>query len=231
MGNVLASCTTSTAAIGLALSLGAAASAVLLRRRRPPHPDAAGVGELRSLDAFLLTEILACEPTSIVLLGTFEGHPGVAALVKARPKRPGVFATIDATPPTPGGGSGGGVGGDGTKGQAESNLAVVAGALHGASLSLDNTNRAYGYYSAAMPGLRADGWSVEVVWPAGERVVRRHRAAEWRLVRETPAMYEAVTREVAFSEATTSSNGWIYKILDGEAEQEDIVYVGTRRRK
>ena len=83
--------------------------------------------------------------------------------------------------------------------------------------------QSYGYFSAEAPNLGKE-WKVEVIWPASEGVIMRHRPAEWVLIRETQEMYEGVTKKLVFSEKITAKNQWVYNILDGKAEQEDLIY-------
>lgn len=181
----------------------------LLRRRphlsRPAASAASGedpasaLGSLRGLADFEVSRVLSTSALQLVLLGEFRSQPGQMALVKIK----------RAASPFDDG---------------DDSHAALSQALGGARLSLDMVNKKYGYFSATIPGLSSATWNVEVVWPADERVIKKHTPASWRLVRETPSLYETATKPFAFGDSSTWKLGWLYAILDGESEQEDILF-------
>ncbi|KAF7846342.1 hypothetical protein BT93_L4519 [Corymbia citriodora subsp. variegata] len=66
---------------------------------------------------------------------------------------------------------------------------------------------------------------VNLIWPCTENHVRKYTAQQLRYVTETPELYSKHIRPyIAQTQRTPKRLDWIYNILDGRTEQEDIVY-------
>mmetsp|Transcript_45832 Transcript_45832/g.143361 ORF Transcript_45832/g.143361 Transcript_45832/m.143361 type:complete len:336 (-) Transcript_45832:306-1313(-) len=154
----------------------------------------ASLATRKDLGDFELDEVVCGSNEQVVLLGRFKGREG-AALVTV--KNAGSKARLD-------------------------DEAVAMQCMREARLQLKKVNNNYGYYSTrlALFGHAA----VDVVWPVDAETVQRQRPRSWVAVRETPALYARGVKPVAFSEAQTKRQQWVYQILDGVAEQDDVVY-------
>lgn len=66
---------------------------------------------------------------------------------------------------------------------------------------------------------------VNLIWPCTESHIRKYATQKVRYVTETPEMYsQHIKPWIARTQRTEKRVGWIYNILDGITEQEDVVY-------
>ncbi|GAA6048423.1 hypothetical protein JCM3770_003751 [Rhodotorula araucariae] len=73
------------------------------------------------------------------------------------------------------------------------------------------------------PGRLTADVQLSSICPATEKHVKKYSVQEQRLVRETPAVYERVVKPYIDSQPT-STVSWVYNILDGTAEAENVLY-------
>ena len=86
---------------------------------------------------------------------------------------------------------------------------------------MTTSNAEYSYYNASQ---EFGDTTVEVVLPASDKLIRRYESfANMQIVRETPAMYANTTAKLIREKQRDGSMNWIYAILDGKAEQEDVM--------
>ena len=87
-------------------------------------------------------------------------------------------------------------------------------------------NDIYRWYLANTPS-SPDQHSLKVnlIWPCTEGHVRKYTAQQLRYVTETPAVYNTHIKPwIARTQRSAKRLDWIYNILDGITEQEDVVY-------
>lgn len=66
---------------------------------------------------------------------------------------------------------------------------------------------------------------VNLIWPCSESHVRKYATQKVRYVTETPENYaEHIKPWIEGTQRTEKRVGWIYNILDGITEQDDVVY-------
>ena len=100
-------------------------------------------------------------------------------------------------------------------------LRMSPSALRDLNLTMTTSNAEYSYYNASQ---EFGDTTVEVVLPASDKLIRRYESfANMQIVRETPAMYANTTAKLIREKQRDGSMNWIYAILDGKAEQEDVM--------
>ncbi|GFR52245.1 hypothetical protein Agub_g14779, partial [Astrephomene gubernaculifera] len=182
--------------------------------------EAAAQGRLSCLKDFKVLEVLSEDPVtkSIALLGRFtSGGPEEVAAEE--------------------GGSSGGSGGGNSNGSSGSSapLAVLLlgrkpfdkvaiGQLVGERLRLtpDFANDIYSKYVGFPPPEHA-ALSVDLVFPATEKHVQKHRQQRRRMVTETPEMYEQIVLPYIQS-LPPSRLQWVYNILEKKKEAERLIF-------
>lgn len=89
------------------------------------------------------------------------------------------------------------------------------------TLTMTTSNAEYSYYNT---NRKFGDSTVEVVLPASTKLIRRYESfANLRVVRETPLMYANSTAKLIREKQRDGSMNWIYAILDGKAEQDDVM--------
>lgn len=74
--------------------------------------------------------------------------------------------------------------------------------------------------SSSTPNLK-----VNLIWPCTESHIRKYTAQQLRYVTETPDIYARHIKPwIEKTQRTPGRIDWIYNILDGVTEQEDVVY-------
>lgn len=74
--------------------------------------------------------------------------------------------------------------------------------------------------SSSHPNLK-----VNLIWPCTESHIRKYTTQKLRYVTETPEIYQGYIKPwIQRTQRTEKRVGWIYNILDGITEQEDVVY-------
>ena len=100
-------------------------------------------------------------------------------------------------------------------------LRMPQSALQDLNLTMTTSNAEYSYFNASQ---QFGDTTVEVVVPASDKLIQRYESfANMQIVRETPAMYANTTAKVIREKQRDGSMNWIYAILDGKAEQEDVM--------
>ena len=100
-------------------------------------------------------------------------------------------------------------------------LRMPQSALRDLNLTMTTSNAEYSYFNASQ---QFGDTTVEVVLPASDKLIERYESfANMQIVRETPAMYANTTAKVIREKQRDGSMNWIYAILDGKAEQEDVM--------
>ncbi|BGP56018.1 hypothetical protein JCM8202_005162 [Rhodotorula sphaerocarpa] len=74
-----------------------------------------------------------------------------------------------------------------------------------------------------VPGRSTADVQVSSICPATEKHIKKYSVQVSRLVRETPAVYEQVVKPYIDS-IPPSAISWVYNILDGTAEAENVLY-------
>lgn len=94
--------------------------------------------------------------------------------------------------------------------------------LHDLSLSMTMSNAEYSYFNSHNSAF--GDVIVEIVSPASSKLIKRYESySDLRILRETPKVYANVTAKIIKSKISDGSMNWIYAILDGKAEQEDVM--------
>ena len=100
----------------------------------------------------------------------------------------------------------------------------AVGALLGprAILKLDFQNAEYGVYSMEVP---ADSNTIkcDVIFPATAKHIAKYQAPDYRLLVETPEMYQAITKPYIEREELGDRIQWVYNVLDKKKESERIL--------
>lgn len=66
---------------------------------------------------------------------------------------------------------------------------------------------------------------VNLIWPCTDSHIRKYTAQQLRYVTETPAIYQKHVKPwIERTQRTAKRLDWIYNVLDGITEQEDVVY-------
>ncbi|BGP25295.1 scavenger mRNA-decapping enzyme DcpS [Rhodotorula toruloides] len=73
------------------------------------------------------------------------------------------------------------------------------------------------------PGRATADVQISSICPATEKHVKKYSTQVSRLVRETPQLYETVVKPYTDS-LSLSTISWVYNILDGAAEAENVLY-------
>ncbi len=96
----------------------------------------------------------------------------------------------------------------------------AASAAAAVALRLDEHNAEYYQFTGAL----LDDTKVAITWPCSRQTLDKWRPAEFRLVRETPAMYAAAT--LPFVEAIPAkANAWVANVFNGTAEAERVLFL------
>ena len=63
------------------------------------------------------------------------------------------------------------------------------------------------------------------MYPATEDLIKKYSSSSTHLVRQTPEMYNNVTKPLFIDQIDHSThNGWIYNILEGKKETENLIF-------
>ncbi|GAA5844423.1 hypothetical protein JCM9279_006296 [Rhodotorula babjevae] len=73
------------------------------------------------------------------------------------------------------------------------------------------------------PGRSTADVQLSSICPATDKHIKKYSVQDSRLVRETPDLYERVVKPYINS-LPLSTVGWVYNILDGTAESENVLY-------
>ncbi|GAA5971218.1 hypothetical protein JCM11641_004191 [Rhodosporidiobolus odoratus] len=86
------------------------------------------------------------------------------------------------------------------------------------------TNDIYGTFLARFAGGRtAADVQLSSICPATEKHIKKYSQQDSRLVRETPELYETIVKPYIAS-LPSSSISWVYNILEGTAEAENVLF-------
>ncbi|KAI9652730.1 MAG: hypothetical protein M1831_006623 [Alyxoria varia] len=64
---------------------------------------------------------------------------------------------------------------------------------------------------------------VNLIYPCTPQHVAKYSVQEWRVVTETPEIYQKYTRPFIKAQREAGRLNWVYNILDGNTEQEDVI--------
>lgn len=93
-------------------------------------------------------------------------------------------------------------------------------------------NDIYRWYMSNSSSTSGPNVKVNLIWPCTESHVRKYTTQRVRFVTETPEIYaQHVKPWIGRTQRTEARVGWIYNILDGITEQEDVVYRSQGYRK
>ncbi|CAK4034860.1 mrna decapping hydrolase like [Lecanosticta acicola] len=65
---------------------------------------------------------------------------------------------------------------------------------------------------------------INLIWPAGEKHLRKYKFQQMRVVRETAGIYQDFVRPYMRSCREGGRLNWVFNILDGIAEQENVLF-------
>ena len=66
--------------------------------------------------------------------------------------------------------------------------------------------------------------SSEMVYPASEKLITKYTRQEKKVVRETAQVYNDIVKPLFIDPMNMDHCNWIYSILKGEKEQENIIF-------
>lgn len=97
-----------------------------------------------------------------------------------------------------------------------------------ASVTNLGSNDIYRWYLASQISNAAPNLKINLIWPCAESHIRKYTAQKLRYVTETPEIYsQHIVPYVQRTQRTAKRLDWIYNILNGRSEQEDVVYNST----
>ncbi|KAF2855674.1 scavenger mRNA decapping enzyme [Plenodomus tracheiphilus IPT5] len=67
-------------------------------------------------------------------------------------------------------------------------------------------------------------YKINLIYPCTEKHVKKYSPQRLRLVTETPEIYNTYIRPYMLAQRSKGTLTWIYNILDGLTEQEDVIY-------
>lgn len=67
-------------------------------------------------------------------------------------------------------------------------------------------------------------FKLNLIYPCTEKHIKKYSAQPLRVVTETPALYTSYTRPWIARQRSKGTLQWIFNILDGKTEQEDVIY-------
>lgn len=87
------------------------------------------------------------------------------------------------------------------------------------------TNDIYRWYLASHNSNATPNLKINLIWPCTDAHIRKYTAQKLRYVTETPEVYaQHLVPYIERTQRTAKRLDWIYNILDGQSEQEDVVY-------
>jgi m7GpppX diphosphatase len=75
-----------------------------------------------------------------------------------------------------------------------------------------------------LTGEDAPDFKINLIYPCTDKHVKKYTAQRLRVVTETPAIYTDYVRPYMAAQRAKGTLNWVYNILDGITEQDDIVY-------
>lgn len=93
-------------------------------------------------------------------------------------------------------------------------------------IKLDNVlqrNDKYFNFLASCPA-KLNPLFVKLIYPASEADIKKYTYIPPKLLRETPEIYETITKHFIETKVTESELKWVYQILDKQAEQDRVLY-------
>jgi len=86
-------------------------------------------------------------------------------------------------------------------------------------------NDIYRWYLSNNTSSESPGLKLNLIWPCTDAHIRKYTIQQVRYVAETPGIYnEHIKPWIERTQRTSKRLDWIYNILDGRTEQDDIVY-------
>lgn len=73
----------------------------------------------------------------------------------------------------------------------------------------------------------APDFKINLIYPCTEKHVKKYSAQGLRVVTETPDIYREYVRPYMSAQREKGALNWVYNILDGRTEQEDVMYRET----
>jgi m7GpppX diphosphatase len=70
-------------------------------------------------------------------------------------------------------------------------------------------------------------YKLNLIYPCTQKHITKYSAQPLRIVTETPSIYAQYVRPYMQSQRDKGTLNWVYNILDGRAEQEDVMYRET----
>ncbi|KAI8942562.1 hypothetical protein NX059_000620 [Plenodomus lindquistii] len=67
-------------------------------------------------------------------------------------------------------------------------------------------------------------YKINLIYPCTEKHIKKYEAQRLRVVTETPAIYTSYIRPYMSAQREKGALNWIYNILEGRTEQEDVIY-------
>jgi m7GpppX diphosphatase len=88
-------------------------------------------------------------------------------------------------------------------------------------------NDIYAWFLANSGGDSPPDLKINLIWPCTEKHIAKYSPQRYRVVTETPEIYREKVRPWAEKQRREGRLNWIFNILDGKAEQEDVMYRET----
>jgi m7GpppX diphosphatase len=76
-------------------------------------------------------------------------------------------------------------------------------------------------------GLAPPDFKLNLIYPCTPKHIQKYTAQKLRIVTETPAIYAQYVRPYMNAQREKGTLNWVYNILDGRTEQEDVMYRET----
>jgi m7GpppX diphosphatase len=81
--------------------------------------------------------------------------------------------------------------------------------------------------STGEDGLLPPDYKLNLIYPCTQKHITKYSAQPLRVVTETPQIYARYVRPYMQAQRDKGSLNWVFNILDGRAEQEDVMYRET----
>lgn len=92
------------------------------------------------------------------------------------------------------------------------------------SLKNLGANDIYHWFLATSGPSQPADLKINLIYPCTEKHVAKYSPQKYRLVTETPEIYAKQVRPYMAAQRDAGRLNWVFNILDGKAEQEDVIY-------
>ncbi|KAI5293361.1 hypothetical protein KEM52_005615 [Ascosphaera acerosa] len=106
----------------------------------------------------------------------------------------------------------------------QDDAAIKAACANVKAVSPIQNNDIYHWYAANADDATRPDLQLKLIWPCTEKHIRKYTAQPLRKVTETPALYRDAVRPWMQRQREGGRLQWVYNILDGITEAEDVIY-------